>query len=137
MNELSRLLAKVNKTDSCWIWMASQNGHGYGQFRYRGMTRSAHRAAYELLVGPIPDGLDLDHICRVRNCVNPDHLEPVTHAENVRRGNSGSKWAAKTHCPHGHAYTPENTVHYPSGSRACRTCQRGRTAIQNRKRRAR
>lgn len=85
---------KVNKTDSCWLWTGGV-GRGYGIF-YRGADRGgsftvAHRYAYEALVGPIPAGLTLDHLCRVRGCVNPAHLEPVTQAENVRRG-----WKARS-----------------------------------------
>lgn len=76
---------------------------------------------YEAFVGPIPDGLQIDHLCRVRHCVNPAHLEPVTIAENVRRGA-----AAQTHCKYGHEYTPENTVIH-HGGRECRTCNRIRS----------
>lgn len=78
----------VDKTDSCWLWLGAQNGKGYGRFTLSGRNgwkRSAHRYAYELLVGPIAAGLDLDHLCRNRLCVNPEHLEPVTRRENLRR----------------------------------------------------
>jgi len=73
----------------CWLWDANTTRGGYGHFKVSGRMVYAHRLAYEKLVGPIPDGLSLDHLCRVPGCVNPDHLEPVTHAENVRRGDSG------------------------------------------------
>ena len=81
-----RFWAKVRKTDGCWLWTGSHNGLGYGTIRSVGRKMYVHRYSYELLVGPIPAGLELDHLCRVPGCVNPDHLEPVTHAENLRRG---------------------------------------------------
>ena len=121
-----RFLAKiVAYPHGCWIWQASTTHNGYGQFWVGGRMVKAHRFAYEMFVGPIPEGLELDHLCRVRNCVNPAHMEPVTHAENVRRGESFSAInAGKTHCPHGHAYDAENTYVKPNGWRHCRACQR-------------
>lgn len=117
-----RFWTKVAKSeDGCWLWTASIKETGYGQFRLDGRAQYAHRIAYELCVGPIPDGLQLDHLCRVRHCVNPDHLEPVTQAENAARGS----WAMKTHCPRGHEYTPEN-VYFNSGRRYCCTCVKRR-----------
>ena len=123
---------------ACWHWTGSISPSGYGRFGLRrGTMVQAHRFAYEALVGPIPEGLDLDHLCRVRNCVNPEHLEPVSRAENLRRGvGVGGKRpggmheinAAKTHCKHGHEFTPENTaINSASGCRQCRTCHRLRT----------
>jgi hypothetical protein len=77
----------VDKDSGCWIWTANLNSGGYGQLSFKGRrAQSAHRVMYEQLRGPIPEGLDLDHICRRRNCVNPDHLRPVTRAENIRAG---------------------------------------------------
>ena len=121
-----RFLAKiVADPHGCWIWQSGTNAKGYGQFKVDGRAVRAHRFAYELLVGPIPDGLELDHLCRVRNCVNPAHLEPVTHTENVRRGESFSAInMGKTHCPAGHTYDAENTYVTPNGKRNCRTCHR-------------
>lgn len=90
------------------------------------VSKSAHREAYKAFKGEIPDGLELDHLCRVRNCVNPDHLEPVTRLENARRGigglMAGLRQRAKTHCPAGHPYAPENTYFRANGNRMCVTC---------------
>ena len=80
-----RFWFKVNKTDTCWLWTGALRGDGYGKFHVKRKWVYAHRFAYELLVGPIPDGLELDHLCRIRNCVRPSHLEPVTHQENMQR----------------------------------------------------
>ena len=120
-----RFLAKiVAYPHGCWIWQATTTPNGYGQFRVDGRMVYAHRFAYELLVGPIPEGLELDHLCRVRNCVNPAHMEPVTHAENMRRG----AHALKTHCPREHPYAGGNLYVAPDGKRRCRACQRGHVA---------
>lgn len=92
-----RFWAKVQKTETCWLWTAAKNGPGYGQFglgtREDGLV-FAHRFAYELVVGPIPEGLVIDHLCRTPACVRPDHLEPVTMRENMRRGDC--PWAKKS-----------------------------------------
>ena len=117
-----RFWENVNKTESCWIWTAALDQDGYGKCRRDGVKR-AHRVAYEELVGPIPAGLHLDHLCRVRECVNPEHLQPVTNLLNLMRGQTFAAInAAKTHCPKGHEYTPENTQRKANGSRICRTC---------------
>lgn len=113
----------------CWQWQGSINDGGYGYFRKgpRGAVQrfTAHRAIYELVVGPIPPGMDLDHLCRLRSCVNPEHLEPVTRQVNLLRGIGwAGLHAAQTHCRHGHEFTPENTIHrarLPHG-RECRMC---------------
>lgn len=121
-----RFWSKVDKTDTCWLWVSRMFWDGYGNF-YADSSRPsmrAHRFAYELLVGPIPEGLVIDHLCRVRSCVNPDHLEPVTNQENLRR-------AMSTHCPQGHEFTDENTWCDKRGHRQCRTCHRARSKIRN------
>jgi hypothetical protein len=123
------------RTDGCWIWLGSNNGQGYGTISIGGKRKMAHRAVYEDRVGEIPEGLHLDHLCRNPPCVNPDHLEPVSSWENVKRGNSSPpvENAAKTHCVHGHEFTPENTYVRPNGSRSCRTCLRHRARTYYRK----
>lgn len=120
----SRFWSLIDVGD-CWEWQGNINHAGYGRYNYN----LAHRLIWEALVGPIPNGLTLDHLCRNRKCVNPDHLEPVTRGENVRRGvaievNRRRKLAL-THCAHGHRFTPENTYIAPkTGKRNCRTCRR-------------
>lgn len=111
----------------CWLWKSGLNVGGYGAFQVGRGKRAAHRFSYELLVGPIPVGLQLDHLCRVTACVNPAHLEPVTCRENLLRGETWqARNAAKTHCPQGHPYDAANTVTEISGSRSCRTCRNER-----------
>lgn len=102
----------------CWTWLREIDTKGYGMYRFQGnepYVKRAHRWVYEQHRGPIPTGLELDHLCRVKACVNPDHLEPVTHAENVRRA------MTRTECRRGHPFTPENELWRKHG-RTCRTC---------------
>jgi hypothetical protein len=109
----------------CWIWHGARDKvSGYGRVQVEGSCRYIHRIVYQQLVGPIPDGLQLDHLCRQRACCAPHHLEPVTCLVNVRRGNGG---ASRTHCPQGHEYTPENTYLHQNAKgytrRTCRKCR--------------
>ena len=102
----------------CWEWTGPLHHNGYAACSRTAGTNRGHRVTYMLLVGPIPAGLVLDHLCRVRRCINPMHLEPVTDDENKRRGN-----ALITHCPQGHEYAPDNTYIKPgSSTRSCRRC---------------
>lgn len=119
----------------CWHWRGGIDTKGYGEFtkQWRGHTRigrgRAHRLAYEMCVGEIPKGLDLDHLCRNRRCVNPSHLEPVTHRENLIRGIGwAATRAAQTHCKRGHEFTEENIYRWPKRPhlRACKACIRDR-----------
>lgn len=113
----------------CWLWGARIDKGGYGSFWHRNSMRGAHRVCFELLVGDVPQGLELDHLCRVRHCVNPSHLDVVTHAENARRGLSphvgGAHQSQKTHCPKGHAYAV-HAYWVKSGCRMCKECNRQR-----------
>lgn len=110
---------------ACWKWQGYHNADGYSVYTYKGETVRVHRLAYELAIGPIPDGLVIDHLCRHRWCVNPHHLEAVTNRENLLRGDCiAAANAAKTHCPGGHEYTEANTYRRPDGRRVCRQCQR-------------
>jgi hypothetical protein len=112
-------MSKVDVTDGCWNWTGGINLAGYGRFTPVGsMHKYAHRWLYETVVEPVPAGLQLDHLCFNRRCVNPDHLEPVTAQENMRR----NAWTRRTSCVHGHEFTPENTYIRRSGSRQCRAC---------------
>jgi hypothetical protein len=117
-----RFWEKVEFTEYCWNWVACRHKDGHGKIGKNGKTFYAHRIAYELLVGPIPDGLVLDHICRNTSCVNPIHLEPVTQKINTNRGISPPALQLLiTHCPLGHEYNEENTYHW-RGHRRCRIC---------------
>ena len=121
-------------SNGCWLWTGVRNNHGYGQISVQFDDRwpnvrmaYAHRVVYELEVGPIPEGLVLDHLCRTPACVNPSHLEPVTQAENLRR-------TRRSHCKRGHEFTAENAyVRRDNGHRMCRKCQalrKGRAPVE-------
>lgn len=123
MNTQQRFWSKVEKTDSCWNWLGSKVD-GYGKFWLNGKTIRVHRLSYEMIKGKIPNGLQIDHLCRNRRCVNPDHLETVTSQENTLRGDTIiRKNKEKTHCPQGHEYTKENTIiDKDKNGRECRIC---------------
>lgn len=126
--------SKVDKSGPCWIWTASLNAQGYGQVRRLGRNYGCHRVAYLLTHGSIPEGMQLDHLCRVRECVNPAHLEPVTNQENARRSPiMGRGQTYKTHCPQGHPYDEGNTYITPQGKRRCRQCSNAQSRMYYRR----
>lgn len=137
--ESERLWEKVNKSgpraphmeSQCWLWLGSLR-NGYGAVRVNGRLVRAHRLAFELIRGPIQDGLFLDHLCRVRCCVNPAHLEPVTLRTNNLRGNGASGInARKTHCLRGHPLEGDHVYRRPDRTgRECRVCRRHRAAAR-------
>jgi hypothetical protein len=117
---------KIDPSTGCWLWQRALTDQGYSN----GGHGAAHRYYWKLVYGPIPPGLHLDHLCRVRHCCNPAHLELVTPLENIRRA---APWRLKPHCRQGHEYTPENTHITKDGVRRCRECAR----LSQRQRRAR
>ena len=137
---VERFWNKVDKTSTCWLWTGSTNPLGYGSIRIQYVLYKAHRISYYMAYGSIPAGMEIDHTCCNPSCVRPDHLEAVTHAENMRRYRTragikakpyverGNAQTKKRFCPHGHEYTPDNTGRQrkPDGTyaRYCRTCRR-------------
>lgn len=133
---IDRVMAKVVVKGDCWVWTGSVGSSGYGKVGgtpsapgEKAPDRLTHRVVWEHHNGPIPDGLELDHLCGVIRCCNPEHLEPVTSAENQRR-----RAERRTHCKHGHEYTPENT-YLGMGHRSCRTCHARREQERRARRR--
>lgn len=160
---MTDFMRRVEMDGTCWIWTGRRNAAGYGQLEAGGRPWKAHRYVYTQVKGPIPDGLTLDHLCRRPACVNPDHLQPVSMAENLRRaeanriidrveslsvaavalrapaatrGVDGRPNSRKVECPKGHPYDDENTLHVKEGRR-CRTCRREQVREAQRRRRAR
>lgn len=136
-----RFWKKVNKTDSCWLWTGFITRDGYGKYSIKAdrgiVTKRPHRMAYELLVGHIPEGLHIDHLCGVRHCVNPTHLEPVTQAENNRRSNApGHVRRRERKCAKGHPYTPKNGYWRPDGRWRCRVCYNAARRARDARKRA-
>lgn len=137
---IHRFMAKVSVNDEtgCWEWTAATTD-GYSTFYFLGATRAGHRVSYELFVGEIPEGMQIDHLCNVRRCVNPEHLAIVTGRENLNRRvlprGAETFHGRKTHCPKGHPYDEANTIH-GQGSRTCRTCRRAYQRVYRARRRA-
>lgn len=137
INDLPESIATRLKEDEkgCWLWQGRLLPHGYGAFQYQGLSTTAHRIVYIQLVGEIPKGLEMDHLCRVRNCCNPSHLEPVTHHTNVIRGVAAEVTKARhkerTHCKRGHPLSGDNVYLYDGKypTRICRTCGRERSKL--------
>lgn len=141
--DLSRLNEHDHKfipepMSGCWLWMYALDKNGYAVITqhvrgegHKKKTEFVHRAQFVKKHGPVPDGKVLDHLCRVRCCVNPDHLEPVTQAVNVARGDAGINMSQKTHCPQGHEYNAVNTRVSLNGGRVCRACDRERQRIRD------
>lgn len=125
INTVDRVFRRnVEKTDNCWIWKGYISPYGYGRLTFNGKAQPAHRFVYEILKGPVPEGMVCDHLCRNRACVNPDHIEIVTHRVNILRGEGMSaKNVIKTHCASGHPYDGDN-LFYSQGNRHCRICSR-------------
>ena len=121
------LWERIDAQGDCWLWSGHIKPSGYGSIDLGPRQVQAHRHVFEVLVGPIGLGLELDHLCRVKHCVNPDHLEPVDHATNCRRGVAGAvngaRYRALSHCKRGHPFDEANTYRHPqTGRRACRRC---------------
>ena len=130
-----RFFRFVAEDGECWRWTGTKN-RGYGHFRTLDGRIYAHRWAYEFFVGPIPDGLTIDHLCRNRACVNPDHLEPVPMRVNVHRSEAVSvQFVGITECKYGHEFTEANTIRVPKG-RKCRACANRRTAAYRARKKA-
>lgn len=127
-NDISRFLDLVEVTETCWLWFGKIH-KGYGTFSMDGRKQQAHRLFWEFVNGPVPQGLELDHLCRVRHCVNPDHLEPVTHAENIGRA-PVHVTKRRSVCKNGHPLTGDNVVTWTRASglvvRDCRECKNAR-----------
>lgn len=133
VNALDRFLKYVlpEPNTGCWLWIGTM-GRFYGRFFYEGKRVAAHRFAFLNFIGPIPEELELDHTCKVKICVNPSHLEPVTHAVNLERADFSAivLQRNKTHCPQGHEYNDVNSRKALNGDRICRVCDRERRRLE-------
>lgn len=118
---IDRFRSYVSEEDGCLVFLGALNWGGYGKFWLEGKTIAAHKYAYEQAYGPIPDGLTIDHLCRTRHCVKPEHLEAVTIQVNLSR--AVNRPEKRTHCPSGHEYTPENTYWVTGKGRTYRSCK--------------
>jgi putative hemolysin len=122
--EVVSLASMPEPNTGCWLWLSTLDRDGYGQLNRRYKTYKAHRFAYTVLRGPVPDGMVLDHICRVRSCVNPDHLRPVTHAENVLVNSNGLGAINKAKINCGKCGGVLTVTRHKQGRRGCRPCER-------------
>ena len=129
LGDEERFLSQVTKADDCWEWRGYIDPKGYARFTPEGQSKTyAHRWAFKNFVGVLPDGLQIDHLCRNRRCVKPDHLEAVTCQVNLARGEHWLK--RKAHCPKGHPYDDVNTYVCRSGGRRCRACARAAARVR-------
>lgn len=133
MKTLDELLAKVVKTETCWLWIGYLNEDGYGRVSWlsngRFRLKYVHRLIYELMIGEISHNHDIDHICFIRNCVNPHHLRPLEARDNRKL----QRESLKRYCKNGHEYTLKNTYYRPTGQRDCRNCIRIRVSKYKKK----
>ena len=119
---LKKFWSRIKVVNNCWEWQGGIKMDGYGSFYWNKKQYPSHRIAYQILRGNVPEGLELGHLCRNRKCCNPEHLEPVTHHQNLMRGNTIIAInSRKTHCPQGHPYNGDNLI-IKHGSRVCRIC---------------
>ena len=122
---LDTLLFPVPHLGPCWLWTGGKDSDGYAVFKVDGVSVNAHRWYYQIVNGELKSFIHLDHLCRIRHCVNPEHLEPVSNQENLLRGLTFQAFnSQKTHCPRGHEYNSTNTYITKGNTRACRVCQR-------------
>lgn len=119
LTDAERFWAKVDRSGFCWTWTAQRDRDGYGRFEIAGRRRAAHRVSFEWERGPVPEGREIDHVCRNRACVRPEHLEAVTHHTNVRRGRQ--TWQGNK-CARGHVLTEENIRYHSGDKRQCKSC---------------
>ena len=132
-----RLWPRVTKTETCWLWHRAEP-HGYGKISVNGRHEYVHRVVYEMLRGPIPEGMQIDHLCRNKLCCNPDHLEPVTRKENLARGiDANAAKRNQSHCKNGHEWAPPNLRVASNGRRFCKPCADARRRAKRARQRAR